>query len=144
MRSRGNTEVFSLPRQYSFIACSSQRSFGSVAGRHWRDATSADAAPRQLDSALVVAHCFYGAVRLLCAMCCSVARFAAQQMRIAIYAPGRCSVAAALRLAGNHIIVTFLDKSGLLSRSVNGVAIQPPQVLTALKNSTAYFWLFSG
>ena len=61
-----------------------------------------------------------------------------KQMRIAIYGAGEAGVqlAAALRLAGNHIIVTFLDDNPVYwSRSVNGVAIQPPQVLTALKNS---------
>ncbi len=61
-----------------------------------------------------------------------------QQMRVAIYGAGEAGaqLAAALRLAGNHTIVTFLDDNhAFWSRSINGVAIQPPQVLTALKSS---------
>ena len=68
-----------------------------------------------------------------------------KQMRIAACRAGEAGVqlAAALRLAGNHIIVTFLDDNPVRRRSVNGVAIQPPQVLTALKNfSTAYLAIF--
>ena len=61
-----------------------------------------------------------------------------QQLRIAIYGAGEAGtqLAAALRLAGNHKIVTFLDDNpAYWSRSINGVAIQPPQVLQDLENS---------
>ena len=45
-------------------------------------------------------------------------------------------LAAALRLAGNHKIVTFLDDNPVLrSRSINGVVIQPPDVLMDLIGS---------
>ena len=46
------------------------------------------------------------------------------------------ATAAALRLAGNHKIVTFLDDNPVLrSRSINGVVIQPPDVLMDLIGS---------
>ena len=60
------------------------------------------------------------------------------QLRIAIYGAGEAGaqLAAALRFAGNHKIVTFLDDNpDYWRRSINGVAIQPPQVLTQLKGS---------
>jgi FlaA1/EpsC-like NDP-sugar epimerase len=60
------------------------------------------------------------------------------QLRVAIYGAGEggAQLAAALRLAGNHKIVTFLDDNpAYWSRSINGVAIQPPQVLKDLENS---------
>ena len=41
-----------------------------------------------------------------------------------------------LRLAGNHRIVTFLDDNpAYWGRSINGVAIQPPQVVIELEES---------
>ena len=61
-----------------------------------------------------------------------------QQLRVAIYGAGEAGaqLAAALRLAGNHKVVTFLDDNpAYWSRSINGVAIQPPQVLTELEAS---------
>ena len=61
-----------------------------------------------------------------------------QQLRVAIYGAGEAGaqLAAALRLAGNHKIITFIDDNPVYwSRSINGVAIQPPQVLTELKGS---------
>ena len=60
-----------------------------------------------------------------------------QQLRVAIYgAEAGAQLAAALRLAGNHKVVTFLDDNpAYWSRSINGVAIQPPQVLTELEAS---------
>ena len=61
-----------------------------------------------------------------------------QQLRVAIYGAGEAGaqLAAALRLAGNHRIVTFLDDNPTYwGRSINGVAIQPPQVLTEIKSS---------
>ena len=61
-----------------------------------------------------------------------------RQLRVAIYGAGEAGaqLAAALRLAGNHNIVTFLDdKPAYWGRSINGVAIQPPQVLSDLKGS---------
>ncbi len=59
------------------------------------------------------------------------------QLRVAIYGAGEAGaqLAAALRLAGNHRIVTFLDDNpAYWSRSINGVGIQPPQVLKDLED----------
>ena len=61
-----------------------------------------------------------------------------QQLRVAIYGAGEAGaqLAAALRLAGNHRIVTFLDDNpSYWGRSINGVSIQPPQVLKDLEVS---------
>ena len=61
-----------------------------------------------------------------------------QQLRVAIYGAGEAGaqLAAALRLAGNHKIVTFLDDNpAYWRRSINGVEIQPPQVLNDLEDS---------
>ena len=61
-----------------------------------------------------------------------------QQLRVAIYGAGEAGaqLAAALRLAGNHRIVTFLDDNpAYWDRSINGVAIQPPQKLIDLGDS---------
>ena len=57
-----------------------------------------------------------------------------QQVRVAIYGAGEAGaqLAASLRLAGNHRIVTFLDDNlAYCRRSINGVAIGPPQVVMA-------------
>ena len=54
-----------------FIALQLATVFGSVAGRHWRDATSVDAA-RSSWIRFGCCHRFYGPGALLCAMCCSV------------------------------------------------------------------------
>ena len=62
----------------------------------------------------------------------------ALQLRVAIYGAGEAGaqLAAALRLAGNHRIVTFLDDNpAYWNRSINGVAIQPPQKLIELGDS---------
>ena len=61
-----------------------------------------------------------------------------QQLRVAIYGAGEAGaqLAAALRLAGNHSIVTFLDDNpAYWGRSINGVLIQPPQKLIELSES---------
>ena len=53
------------------------------------------------------------------------------QLRVAIYGAGEAGaqLAAALRLAGNHKIVTFLDDNpAYWSRSINGVPISSPQL----------------
>ena len=58
-------------------------------------------------------------------------------VRVAIYGAGEAAgqLAAALRLAGNHQIVTFLDDAtSLWQRTINGIPIQPPQVLSDLKD----------
>ena len=58
------------------------------------------------------------------------------QVRVAIYGAGQAGVqlAASLRLAGSHKIVTFLDDNPeYWNRSINGVPIQPPQVLSKLE-----------
>ena len=60
------------------------------------------------------------------------------QLRVAIYGAGEAGAQlfAALRLAGSHKIITFLDDNpAYWTRSINGVSIQPPQVLSELKNS---------
>ena len=54
-----------------------------------------------------------------------------QMVSVAIYGAGEAGaqLAAALRLAGNHQIITFLDDSpSLWNRTINGVPIQPPQI----------------
>ena len=59
-----------------------------------------------------------------------------QQLFVAIYGAGEAGaqLAAALRLAGNHRIVAFLDDNpAYWDRSINGVVIQPPQVLRDLE-----------
>ena len=60
------------------------------------------------------------------------------QLRVAIYGAGEAGVqlAAALRFAGNHKIVTFLDDNSIYwTRSINGVPIQSPDVLFDIANS---------
>jgi len=59
-----------------------------------------------------------------------------QMVRVAIYGAGEAGaqLAAALRLAGNHQIVSFLDDApSLWQRSINGILIQPPQVLSEIQ-----------
>lgn len=61
-----------------------------------------------------------------------------RQLRVAIYGAGEAGaqLAAALRLAGNHKIVTFFDDNpDYWSRVINGVVIQPPQTLTNMEES---------
>ena len=61
-----------------------------------------------------------------------------QPLRVAIYGAGAAGaqLAAALRLTGNHRILTFLDDNpAFWGRSINGVVIQPPQVLKELEGS---------
>lgn len=61
-----------------------------------------------------------------------------QQLRVAIYGAGEAGaqLAAALRLAGNHKIVTFLDDNPKYwQRSINDIPIQPPQVLNRFDDS---------
>ena len=60
-----------------------------------------------------------------------------QMVRVAIYGAGEAGaqLAAALRLAGNHQIITFLDDApSLWQRTINGIPIQPPQVLSEIKD----------
>ena len=59
-----------------------------------------------------------------------------QMVRVAIYGAGEAGaqLAAALRLAGNHQIVSFLDDAPVLwQRTINGIPIQPPQVLSQIQ-----------
>ena len=51
------------------------------------------------------------------------------QLRVAIYGAGEAGaqLAAALRLAGSHKIVTFFDNPDYWGRSINGVTIRPSQ-----------------
>ena len=61
-----------------------------------------------------------------------------QKLRVAIYGAGEAGaqLAAALRLAGNHRIVAFFDDNpAYWTRSINGVMIQPPQMLLDLGDS---------
>lgn len=60
-----------------------------------------------------------------------------QIVRVAIYGAGEAGaqLAAALRLAGNHQIVTFLDDApALWLRTINGIPIQPPQILSEIQD----------
>ncbi|QNI75249.1 nucleoside-diphosphate sugar epimerase/dehydratase [Synechococcus sp. MVIR-18-1] len=60
-----------------------------------------------------------------------------QMVRVAIYGSGEAGaqLAAALRLAGNHQIVTFLDDAPVLwQRTINDIPIQPPQVLSEMQD----------
>ncbi|QNI84131.1 polysaccharide biosynthesis family protein [Synechococcus sp. PROS-7-1] len=59
-----------------------------------------------------------------------------QMVRVAIYGAGEAGaqLTAALRLAGNHQIVAFLDDApSLWRRTINGFPIQPPQVLSEIQ-----------
>ena len=59
-----------------------------------------------------------------------------QIVRVAIYGAGEAGaqLAAALRLAGNHQIVSFLDDApSLWRRTINGIPIQPPQILSEIQ-----------
>ena len=59
-----------------------------------------------------------------------------QMVRVAIYGAGEAGaqLAAALRLAGNHQIITFFDDApSLWRRTINGIPIQPPQVLSQIQ-----------
>ena len=61
-----------------------------------------------------------------------------QQLRVAIYGAGEAGaqLAAALRLAGNHTIISFLDDNPVYwNRSINGVPIRPPQELMKIGES---------
>ena len=61
-----------------------------------------------------------------------------EQLRVAIYGAGEAGaqLAASLRLTGNHKIISFLDDNpSFWTRSINGVAIQPPQKLNEMKDS---------
>jgi len=83
---------------------------------------------------------FTGAVRfVLRDLLLSFSSVAEKQIvRVAIYGAGEAGaqLAASLRLAGNHRIVTFLDDNpAYWDRSINGVAIQPPQKLIELGDS---------
>ena len=60
-----------------------------------------------------------------------------QNVRMAIYGAGEAGaqLAAALRLAGNNQIVTFLDdEPSLWRRTINGIPIQSPQVLSEIED----------
>ncbi|WP_254988933.1 nucleoside-diphosphate sugar epimerase/dehydratase [Cyanobium sp. ATX 6E8] len=60
-----------------------------------------------------------------------------QMVRVAIYGAGEAGaqLAAALRLAGCHQIVTFLDDApSLWRRTINDIPIQPPQVLSDIQD----------
>ena len=60
------------------------------------------------------------------------------QLRVAIYGAGEAGaqLAAALRLAGNHKIVTFLDDNpDYWDRTIYGLPIQPPQLLSNITGS---------
>ena len=64
-------------------------------------------------------------------------------LRVAIYGAGEAGVqlSAALRLAGTHQIITFVDdKPSLWKRSINGVPIRPPQVLSQLAGQLDQFY----
>ncbi|MDA7676984.1 polysaccharide biosynthesis protein [bacterium] len=61
-----------------------------------------------------------------------------QQLRVAIYGAGEAGaqLAASLRLAGNHKIITFIDDNpDYWQRSINDILIQPPQILDRLDES---------
>ena len=60
-----------------------------------------------------------------------------QMVRVAIYGAGEAGaqLAAALRLAGNHQIITFLDDApSLWGRTINDIPIQPPKVLSEIQD----------
>ena len=61
-----------------------------------------------------------------------------KQIRVAIYGAGEagCQLAAALRLHGNHKIITFLDDNpDYWTRKINGIPIHPPQCLKQIDTS---------
>lgn len=60
-----------------------------------------------------------------------------RMMRVAIYGAGEAGaqLAASLHLAGNHQIITFLDDAPRLwQRTINGIPIQPPQLLSHIQD----------
>ena len=60
-----------------------------------------------------------------------------QMVRVAIYGAGEAGaqLEAALRLAGNHQVITFFDDSPVLwRRTINGIRIQPPQALSQMQD----------
>ncbi|QNJ30642.1 polysaccharide biosynthesis family protein [Synechococcus sp. PROS-9-1] len=82
---------------------------------------------------------FTGAVRFaLRDLLLSLRSMANKHMvRVAIYGAGEAGgqLAAALRLAGNHQIITFLDDApSLWRRTINGIPIQPPLVLSQIQD----------
>ena len=95
--------------------------------------------PPRNDFTLVVVNGFHWSCPLRSARSSSVLRTVKHNhmVRVAIYGAGEAAgqLAAALRLAGNHQIVTFLDDAtSLWQRTINGIPIQPPQVLSDLKD----------
>ena len=67
-----------------------------------------------------------------------------QFLRVAIYGAGKAGaqLAAALRLAGNHQIVLFLDDSPVLwRRAINGIPIRPPQELSNIQDQVDQVFL---
>ena len=60
-----------------------------------------------------------------------------EMVRVAIYGAGEAGaqLSASLRLAGKHQIITFLDDSpSLWQRTINGLPIQPPSVLSEIQD----------
>ena len=89
---------------------------------------------------MVIAYWFHGVVRFVLrdVLLNLHSTQHKQKIRVAIYGAGvaGAQLAAALRLAGNTKIVTFVDSDpAYWSRSINGVGIQPPEVLNQLDDS---------
>jgi FlaA1/EpsC-like NDP-sugar epimerase len=60
-----------------------------------------------------------------------------EMLCVAIYGAGEAGgqLAASLRLAGNHQVITFFDDSpALWRRTINGIRIQPPQALSQMQD----------
>ena len=140
MPLRGNTKdspVTWVARPLS--PCRPQRTAGAFVGGFRCDTAAADAAPQQLDSVVVSAHRLLRRCAFRYARCVAQpALHAAHAAACRDYGAGEAGaqLAAALRLAGNHRIVTFLDDNpSYWDRAINGAAIQPPQKLIEMEES---------
>ena len=116
-----------------------KRSPGAVAGGY-RCAASAPMPPEAAILLWLLLTGFTGAVRFALRDVLLNLRAIQHkhQFRVAVYGAGEAGaqLAAALRLAGNHKVVTFLDDNpAYWRRSINGVVIQPPQVLSEIEGS---------
>ena len=137
MRSLGNTKASHAMGSRALIAFPVGLLF--CVG-NFRSDVASDAAAQQLDLLWLLLTGLTGALRfalrdILLNLNSTQHK---QQLRVAIYGAGEAGaqLAAALRLAGNHTIISFLDDNPVYwNRSINGVPIRPPQELMKIGES---------